>query len=222
MADVIWCAEIGSSHGGNPSLAYELIRQAKIAGATIAKFQLGHDLSDQIRGMPTRLANTMKFWCDAEGIEFMSSIFTPEAFSLAEALGQQRYKFPSRRAFIRHSTAGYDETLMPILETGKEVFLSDIGHGEHDNVRNVYVQPKYPTYPTEFVMPDRFEEWFGYSSHVHGFGDALIAVARGAGYVEKHITLNKTDQSIRDNQFALDPDEFGMMVRMGNEIARLL
>ena len=34
---MLWVAEIGSAHGGDLSLAVELIRQAKWAGADIAK-----------------------------------------------------------------------------------------------------------------------------------------------------------------------------------------
>ena len=38
---MIFIAEIGMNHNGNFSLAYELIKRAKLAGADIAKFQLG-------------------------------------------------------------------------------------------------------------------------------------------------------------------------------------
>ena len=34
-------AEIGMNHNGNFSLCYELIKQAKLSGADIVKFQLG-------------------------------------------------------------------------------------------------------------------------------------------------------------------------------------
>ena len=38
---MIFIAEIGLNHNGNLDLCHELIRQAKFAGADIAKFQLG-------------------------------------------------------------------------------------------------------------------------------------------------------------------------------------
>ena len=38
---VIFVAEIGMNSDGNFDLNYELIRQAKLAGADIAKFQVG-------------------------------------------------------------------------------------------------------------------------------------------------------------------------------------
>ena len=39
MSDAIIIAEIGINHNGNIHLAHELIRQAKVSGADIAKFQ---------------------------------------------------------------------------------------------------------------------------------------------------------------------------------------
>ena len=38
---LIFIAEIGMNYNGNIDLAFELIKQAKLAGADIAKFQLG-------------------------------------------------------------------------------------------------------------------------------------------------------------------------------------
>ena len=71
-------------------------------------------------------------------------------------------------------------------------------------------------------MPQQFGDYYGYSSHAHGAGDALLAISRGARFIEKHVTLNKTETSIRDNHFALDFGEFGDMVKYGNEISTAL
>ena len=38
---MIFIAELGLNHDGNFDLIYEMIRQAKISGANIAKFQFG-------------------------------------------------------------------------------------------------------------------------------------------------------------------------------------
>ena len=63
--------------------------------------------------------------------------------------------------------------------------------------------------------------WGGYSSHTHGIEDALVAIGRGATVIEKHVTLNKTEESIKDNQFALNFDEFSEMVHIGRAMSRL-
>ena len=38
---IIFIAEIGMNHNGNFGLLHELIKQASLSGANIAKFQLG-------------------------------------------------------------------------------------------------------------------------------------------------------------------------------------
>ena len=76
---ILFCAEIGSCHRGIPGLAYRMIREAKLAGADLAKFQLGHrpghDAIQYMRHWPTENAALLKKWCDFWGIEFFASIF---------------------------------------------------------------------------------------------------------------------------------------------------
>jgi sialic acid synthase SpsE len=79
---MIWCAEIGSMHKGNKDLAYELIRQAAQAGATIAKFQFGWteeaQLAAGLKPNPVRFvdewADDLNKWCQYFGVELMASI----------------------------------------------------------------------------------------------------------------------------------------------------
>ena len=40
--------------------------------------------------------------------------------------------------------------------------------------------------------------------------------------MEKHVTLDKTEESIKDNAFAISPQEFADMVKYGKEIHRLI
>jgi len=147
---MIWVAEIGSNHKGILSLAHEMIRQSALAGADIAKFQLGHNMNDPIRSLPMRCASELKEWCDHYEIEFMASIFNNVGFDIAERIGQERYKFASRKAFAHHSDLDYDELLQKIIATGKEVFLSDDSYSDCPNVRNLFLVPEYPLYPENF------------------------------------------------------------------------
>jgi len=215
---MLFCAEIGSNHKGIPSLAYEMIRQSALAGADLVKFQLGHWKPKQpgvqaMRRWPTDNAEQLMEWCDFWGVEFFSSIFSMEGLKIARAIGQQRYKFPSRKAFRSHSDEDYDELLEELLTEGKEVWAS--GH-------NVFVVPEYPQYPP-IVIPATFpDDKEGYSSHVHGYADATVAIARGAKYIEKHTTLAKMDDSLKDNHFALTFDEFAEMTKLGREMEKYL
>ena len=212
---MIWVAEIGSNHKGVLAIAHEMIRQSALAGADIAKFQF-RDPEDPIRGLAIRNPSQLASWCEHYGIEFMASIFSFEALGVARKLGMPRLK-------IAHSVARHDPVLCDEIADGsEEVFVS---HGDYSfsNWHRLFVVPRYPTYPDELVVPETFGgKWYGYSSHVHGYTDALIAIARGARYIEKHVTLDKTETSIKDNHFALSFEEFRAMVFIGTEMARLV
>lgn len=73
------------------------------------------------------------------------------------------------------------------------------------------------------TLPKSFDaRIFGYSDHTHGIEACLLAVSRGATYIEKHVCLDKTDLATRDTPFSATPDEFERMVKIGNGMRRLL
>ena len=215
---MIWVAEIGSNHKGVLAIAHEMIRQSALAGADIAKFQF-RDPHDPIRGLAINNASQLADWCDHYGIELMASIFSFEALELAKSIGMNRYKI----AYQMKDSGVADA----VIREGKETFASGMENGcVNQNVRGIACVSCYPTYPRDVWIPDDFSdrpgEYYGYSSHVHGIADALIAISRGAKYIEKHVTLDKTECSIKDNAFALSFDEFRAMASIGTEMARLL
>ena len=53
---------------------------------------------------------------------------------------------------------------------------------------------------------------FGYSDHTPGIISAVVAVAKGATVIEKHITLDKKSSSGPDHAASLDPEEFDRLV----------
>jgi len=215
MRDITYVAELGSMHKMNKSLAYEMMRQAKAAGATYAKFQFGWPRTDAVRFVDDWAAD-IKDWSYDLGMPWFASIFSQDGLSVAQASGMRIYK-------IAHQVAN-DEAQAPlvaqIIATGKPVYISG-KMIQAFNVHNVYVHADtYPTY--EPHMPKHFTDYYGYSSHAHGIGDALMAIGRGARYIEKHFCLDKTDLHVKDTSFALSPAEFGDMVKYGNEIATAL
>lgn len=233
---MIWVAEIGSAHGGDKSLAFELIRQAKLAGATIAKFQLGWtpEAEDEYAGghhkAPVRAdyKTSIRYiddwvydlaeWCGHFDIEFMASIWSFSGLEAARDVEMKRYKVAHQ---MRNSRLIYS-----MLSDHKTVFMSctskrvtELEYNIKDQVAQIFCSPEYPQYPPVEISLGGF---YGYSSHMHGIADALLAVAQGAKYIEKHVTLNKTNPLVRDNTFALSFEEYAEMVRIGNEIARLV
>jgi N,N'-diacetyllegionaminate synthase len=217
MGRMIFCAELGSNHKGIESLAFEMIRQFSEAGATICKFQLGHDRNDPIRYVD-HIAPKLKEWCDYFDVEFMASIWTSSALNLAKILNMKRYKIAHQLALDPEQK----ELVEEIISEGKEVFMSG-NIVPRENVRAIYVSPKYPTYPDMIDVPKVFTSgyWYGYSDHTHGIAAPLLAIARGAKFVEVHCTLDKTEETIKDNHFACTPDEFELLVKLGTQIAKI-
>ncbi len=225
---VTFVAEIGLNHDGNFDLAYELIRQAKMAGADIAKFQFGWRCQPgEINQIDEPRARRLKAWCDSVGIELMASLITEDGFTLAQAIGMARYKIASR-------TVIDDPALCErILAEGKPTFVSlgmwekpgfPFGAPDGRQLTYVYCRSKYPTYPEELAgFPEQFsaEGYFGYSDHCHGVAACLLAIARGARYIEKHFTLNKTSQVIRDHVLSATPEEFRTLTTVGRELAAI-
>ena len=83
MTDLLVVAEVGLNHDGNFDLAYELIRQAKMAGADIAKFQFGWRCKPgEINQIDEQRARQLKSWCEELGIELMASLITEEGLVL--------------------------------------------------------------------------------------------------------------------------------------------
>ena len=205
---MIIVAEIGINHNGRIDVAHELIRQARIAGADIAKFQFydpykifgpagSHPNAEALAQALTvqfgfEEAKRLKDWCDEEGIEFMASVFDVERFEWTRSLGVERHKIASRA--VENA-----ELCRRILDTGQEAFVSlGFWNGPEvpfaaPNARYLYCVPKYPCDYGDIHLPRSFTDsvYAGFSDHTLGIEASLVAVGRGARIIEKHFTLNK-------------------------------
>jgi sialic acid synthase SpsE len=217
-------AEIGMNYDGNLDIAHELIRQAKWAGADIAKFQFGwRDKPGEINHLNAENVAQLKTWCDYHEIEMMASIISRDALALARPLGLTRYKIASR------TVVDEPDLVRAVLAEGRETYVSlgrwssaDWPFGPpHAHLRYLFCRSSYPTDPAELRgLPERFGEdgYYGYSDHCLGLGACLLALGRGAALIEKHFTLNKTSQVIRDHVLSATPDEFLLLTRLGREV----
>lgn len=218
-------AEIGLNHNGHFNLAYELIRQAKYAGADTVKFQLGwRGKEGEMNFIDENILSDLKKWCDYFEIELLFSVFTQEAFDLIREFDLPRYKIASRT--VKDDLALTEK----IVAEGRPTIIS-LGMWEKDelpiqnksNVQYLWCKSKYPSQPWDLTdLPKHFTSspYAGYSDHAIGIDTALLAIARGAKIIEKHFTLDKSDTTIRDHALSATPDEFAMMVRIGREMAK--
>ena len=234
---MIIIAEIGINHNGSIDLAHELIRQAKIAGADVAKFQFydpykifgpqgsfpNADALAQALTVQFGFAQAQQLhaWCGQEGIEFMASVFDLERFGWTETLGVRRHKIASRAAQDR-------ELCERILATGQDTLVSlGFWQGErvpydHANARYLYCVPKYPCPYEDVDLPRSFGDsiYAGFSDHTIGIEAALVAVGRGARIIEKHFTLNKGLPG-PDHVCSATPDELAELSRLARLMEKL-
>ena len=90
-------AEIGMNHNGNFDFAFELIKQAKISGADIAKFQLGwRDKKNEINYIDDQVINNLEKWCEYFEIELMFSIISKKALTMIKKRNFKNIKIASR------------------------------------------------------------------------------------------------------------------------------
>ena len=221
-------AEIGLNHDGNMALAQEMIRQAKEAGADVAKFQFGWRAKPgEMNAISVDDALMLRRTCDYVGIEMLASVITEEGFELAKAVSLDTYKIASR------TVIDAPDLCRRVLDTGKLTYVSlGMWDGEgfpfgppSSQLRYIYCVSKYPTRPWELGgMPERFDQdgFYGYSDHCLGIDACVLAAARGASYIEKHFTLNKTSQVIRDHVLSAEPGELARMVEVCKPLSRLV
>ena len=214
-------SEIGSMHKGIAPLAYEMVRRAKLAGADAAKFQFGWPESGgPMRCWATENGKAIRQWCTHFDIKFMVSVFSWPGLAMASTCGVDYLKMAHPETFALNAPGeDYDRLLKLCIESGKPVFVSG---RITDGAKALYCIAKYPVYQHELTLPERFGEYYGYSSHTHGIEDALLAIARGAKVIEKHVTLDPAGEEIKDNAFALSFDEFAEMVQIGRRLERLV
>lgn len=219
-------AEIGLNYDANLNLAFEMVRAAKLTGVDAVKFQFGwRGKKDEMNYIDIERATRLKSWCDYMEIEMFASIFNKEGLELAKQIDIPIYKIASI------TVQDNFELCKEIIAEGKPTYVS-LGRWNQEgypfvgkNVYNIYVKPLYPTFPQDLKdMPKTFNTggFYGYSDHTYGTEACILAISRGAQYIEKHFTLNKTSQVIRDHVSSATPAEFSELVRVGKPLARLL
>ena len=220
---MLWVAEIGSMHKGDKSLAYEMIRAFSEAGANVIKFQFGWTKKAQkaqgLKYNPIRYvdewAKDLDKWCDSFNVTLSASIWSMDGIEAAKSVNMKWLKIGAKMQDEKLIEAVYE------YSQDAHPWKWAVFHSGD----NVFCVSEYPTYPDRLKMPKEFgghDSFIGYSDHTHGIEACLLAVSRGATYIEKHVCLDKTDLSTRDTPFSATPAEFAEMVRIGKGMRRLL
>jgi len=221
--NLTFISEIGMNHNGNFDLCYELIKQSKLSGADIVKFQLGwRDKKDEINHIDDSIIKKLIKISNYFEIDIMFSIISNNALETIKKFKMKHYKIASRTLKENLKLA------KNIIELNKLTYVSlGMWKGKNlpfkrKNIKYLWCQSEYPLYPWNIKQfPKKFDnKIIGYSDHSVGIDLPILAVSRGAKIIEKHFTLDKSDTTIRDHSLSADPNEFRNMVNISREIAK--
>lgn len=219
-------AEIGNNAEGVLPNVYKLIDAAKNAGADLVKLQAGtargfartESQIDFYRKYVIEVNDFIDVWlyCNQIEIPLFFSIWNDEVNTDYEVLRNMErwHKIPARQC-TSESILKYDSPTtfisMPAMtNSAYELFPIKQGIPMH-------VVSEYPTTNPQLHYIKALKSKYGkagYSDHTIGISACEMAVKHyGAIAVEKHFTLDKKTNGLRDHLLSADPMEFERMVR---------
>lgn len=215
-------AEIAQNHDGSLGQAHAFIDAVAGTGADAIKFQthiaeaestpdepfrVKFSYEDKTRyGYWKRMEFTLGQWeelrCHAteKGLDFLSSVFSVEAFEMMQAVGMPAWKLGSGEVFNRYLVEKMVKTGKPILlSTGLSAY-EDIDRQVEMIKTNPYAVMQcttaYPCPPEKIglnlisEMRERYRCPVGLSDHSGTIFPSLAAVANGALMAEVHVTMS--------------------------------
>jgi sialic acid synthase SpsE len=211
MAVELIC-EIATSHGGNVSLAEEMIAAAADSGAHTVKFQ-HFTLSRLNKADPQRewleqshldekATERLMKACQREGVQFLSTPMDREAWQMLRDLGCTRFKAASTGELL-----GVGQQWIKSWSWGKVAPWRELDKkgGLYDGiVADLTAIPLYPT-PLEAVSAVPLLD--GWSDHTCGIAACQHMLSKGARIIEAHFCLpgksrqmswDKTPQEFRE------------------------
>jgi sialic acid synthase SpsE len=208
-------AEIGSNWEGSIIKAEKIIYECKKAGANAVKFQMwrakdlyseNHPNWKEIKKSELTIekAKKIKKIADKIGIEFICSVFYPEAVKFLETLKVKRYKVASRTCLIK------DPYSLEVLEnkafSKKPIIISMGMGGNKKKMEKIFSKNKttfcycISEYPLKFSKINWKEaiKYNGFSDHTSGItAPLLFAILKKQKkskeiIIEKHIKLKNS------------------------------
>ncbi|WP_075536191.1 N-acetylneuraminate synthase family protein [Candidatus Pelagibacter communis] len=193
-------SEIHPQFMGSKDEIKRMILQSKLSGADYVKVQLYN--SQKLFGNKVREfleinfneLKELKSFSDDIGVKIFASIFDEEKIEWCEKLNFELYKIASRTVLDK-------KLCKKIISTKKKIIVS-LGMYNYQkkgipfddkNIKYLYCVSNYPTNYNDIKMPNFDKSFFsGFSDHSVGIGACLFAVSRGAEYLEKHFSNNKS------------------------------
>lgn len=227
-------AEVGTNHGGDKDLAWELIRSAHENGADFVKLQsfvteeffhpsLEYYSSTESLELSFDVQRTLFKKAGEEGIKLITTPFDLKSVDLVNEFAPAAFKIASMDndniPLIRYIA----EKQRPILvSTG----MADLGEIQkiievvtntgNDKLILLHCISDYPPKPQDLtlsmidVLKSTFNQFVGFSDHTIGVTSSFIAISLGVAVIEKHFT---TDRLLArripdaDHEISIEPGE---------------
>jgi len=159
-----------------------------------------------------------------KGIECFSSVFDESSVDFLESLGIKGYKLASQEIVHLPLIKKIAATGKPLIMSTGMATLSEIDEAVctalNSGAKEIAIMKCTSTYPASVkdsnvlsipILRKIFNIEVGLSDHTLGIGAALGAIAHGATFIEKHLTLDRNDGGV-DSAFSLEPKEFEKLV----------
>lgn len=215
-------AEIAQNHDGSLGQAHAFIDAVAGTGADAIKFQTHIAEAESTPDEPFRVKFSYEdktrydYWKRMEftfeqweelrrhalekKLDFLSSVFSVEAFEMLEAIGMPAWKLGSGEVYNRYLIEKMVKTGKPILLSTGLSSYEDIDRQVEMIKTNPYVVMQcttaYPCPPEKIglnlisEMRDRYQCPIGFSDHSGTIFPSLAAVANGALMIEVHVTMS--------------------------------
>lgn len=169
-------------------------------------------------------------YCEKKGIGWFASAWDMESAKFLHNTGCDIVKIPSAKIT--------DTDLLVYCRSQFKTLIISTGMSDEKEIRKAHFTGKpnvimhsvsiYPTSPDEVCL--RYIEWLkkcydcdeiGYSGHEEGTDLSVAAVACGATWIERHITMHKEEWG-SDHKVSIDPPEMRELVIKIRDIEKAL
>lgn len=238
-------AEIGINHGGDISVAKQLIESAALTGADAVKFQTyktekrvskDSPIFDILKKceLPFEAFKELQLYSKRLNIDFFSTPFDIESVDYLESINVDLYKIAS-------FDIGNMDLLEKVAKTNKPIILS-VGMSNVDEITNAYNCIKkyndnlallhcvsaYPTDETDsnisaiFSLKDNFKDCvIGQSDHTNDIDVPLFSVCSGAQILEKHFKIDESMECV-DSPVSITELQLKNMVSQTRRIEKIM
>jgi N,N'-diacetyllegionaminate synthase len=231
-------ADISSNHMGNINIAKSMVDTAADLGVDFVKFQswqaryLRKDYPDYDsvykRHSATELSDRDHIelfnHCRMRGIGFLTTCFNIERADFLRSIGVRKIKVASPDCanirLLKYLMERFDKLIISTGMSTQEEVLKSIETTRGHDVVYLHCTSLYPT-PASAMNLKRME-WLerqnvrvGSSDHSLGIYAGMLAIARGADYLEKHFTLSRSLPG-KDQGMSTEPSEFKQLVEFRN------